>query len=222
MIIKTLAMRSSEYVLLSTAAAITLGLIEGRMHCTACTHCLNLLITCPEGCCANCAYCGLARHWEETRGYADRNFIRIDWPAVHYEEIVERIKNSEDNKQFERMCISMISHPDSNDATFVLLERWVRDVPQIPVLILFNSTTLDYGDLVRMRDLGADIFTVALDAVTPEIFDRTRGRGVDSPHNWDKYWRALEWAAEIYGPEKFGAHLICGMGETEQEILEVA
>ena len=31
----------------------------------------------------------------------------------------------------------------------------------------------------------------------------------------------LEWATEIYGPEKFGAHLICGMGETKQEILEV-
>ncbi|MDA8384479.1 MAG: radical SAM protein, partial [Betaproteobacteria bacterium] len=27
-------------------------------------------------------------------------------------------------------------------------------------------------------------------------------------------------AAEIFGPEKFGAHLICGMGETEREILE--
>jgi biotin synthase-related radical SAM superfamily protein len=32
----------------------------------------------------------------------------------------------------------------------------------------------------------------------------------------------FEWAAEIYGPEKFGAHFICGMGETEPEILEAA
>lgn len=135
-------------------------MIEDRTHCTACTHCLNLLITSPEGCHANCAYCGLARHREETRDYADRNFIRVDWPAVHYEEIIARVKNSEDNKQFERMCISMISHTDSNDATFVLLERWVREVPQIPVSILSNPTTLDYDDLVRMRDSGADIFTV--------------------------------------------------------------
>jgi len=69
--------------------------------------------------------------------------------------------------------------------------------------------------------MGADIFTVALDAVTPAIFDRTRGKGVDSPHKWEKYWEAIEWAAEIFGPEKFGAHLICGMGETEREMLEV-
>jgi biotin synthase len=92
----------------------------------------------------------------------------------------------------------------------------------VPVSILSNPTTLERDDLVRLRDMGAEIFTVALDAVTPEIFDRTRGRGVDSPHKFDKYWQAIEWAAEVFGPEKFGAHLICGMGESEREILEVA
>ena len=48
-----------------------------------------------------------------------------------------------------------------------------------------------------MPDPGKDIFTVALDALTPESFDRARG-GVDSPHQWDKYWRTTEWAAKIY------------------------
>ena len=136
--------------------------------------------------------------------------------------MIERVKAGSDRGQFERMCIWMITHPDSNADTFVLLERWTREVPQIPVSILSNPTTLEKDDLVRMRELGADIFTVALDAVTPEIFERTRGKGVDSPHKFEHYWRAIEWAAEVYGPEKFGAHLICGMGETEREILEVA
>ena len=220
--VKTPEMRSPDYVQMSTAAAITLGLIPGKMHRTACTHCLNLLVTYPEGCRANCAYCGLARHREEARDYADRNFIRVDWPTARYDEVIERVKAGADKGQFQRMCISMITHPRSNDDTFVLLERWTREVPQVPVSILSNPTTLEKADLVRMKTLGADIFTVALDAVTPEIFSRTRGKGVDSPHKYEHYWRAIEWAAEVYGPEKFGAHLICGMGETEQEILDVA
>ena len=220
--VKTPQMRSPEYVQMSTAAAITLGLVPGKMHRTSCTHCLNLLVTYPEGCRANCAYCGLARHREEARDYADRNFIRVDWPTARYDEVIERVKAGSDKGRFERMCISMITHPNSNDDTFVLLEKWTREVPQIPVSILSNPTTLEKDDLIRMRDLGADIFTVALDAVTPAIFERTRGRGVDSPHRYEKYWRAIDWAAEIYGPEKFGAHLICGMGETEREILEAA
>ena len=219
--VRTPQMRSPEYVQMSTAAAITLGLVPGQMHRTACTHCLNLLVTYPEGCRANCAYCGLARHREEARDYADRNFIRVDWPTARYDEVIERVKSGGDRGQFERMCISMITHPESNADTYVLLEKWVREVPQVPVSILSNPTTLERDDLVRMRDMGAEIFTVALDAVTPAIFDRTRGKGVDSPHKYAKYWAAIEWAAEVFGPERFGAHLICGMGETEREILEV-
>jgi len=220
--IQTPEMRSPEYVQLSTAAAITLGLVPGTMHRTACTHCLNLLVTYPEGCRANCSYCGLARHREESRDYADRNFIRVDWPTARYEEVMERVGGGDDRGQFERMCISMITHPNSDHDTFVLLRKWVAQVSHIPVSILSNPTTLDRQDIVRLREEGADIFTVALDAVTPEIFERTRGKTVDSPHTWTKYWQSIEWAAEIFGPEKFGAHLICGMGETEQEILEVA
>jgi len=71
----------------------------------------------------------------------------------------------------------------------------------------------------RTKDLGADIFTVALDAATPEIFERTRGKGVQSPHKWSKYWQILEDAREIFGSGKFGAHIIVGMGETELEVL---
>jgi biotin synthase len=115
----------------------------------------------------------------------------------------------------------MITHPESNADTYVLLGKWVREVPRVPVSILSNPTTLEREDLVRMRDMGAEIFTVALDAVTPAIFDRTRGKGVDSPHKYEKYWEAIEWAAEVFGAERFGAHLICGMGETEREIIEV-
>ena len=220
--IKTPTMRSPEYVQMSTAAAITLGLVAGKMHRTACTHCLNLLVTYPEGCRANCAYCGLARHREEARDYADRNFIRVDWPTARYDEVIARVKAGGDHGQFQRMCISMITHPDSDADTYVLLEQWVREVPHIPVSILSNPTTMEKADLARLKQMGADIFTVALDAVTPQIFERTRGKSVDSPHRYAKYWQAIEWAAEIFGPEKFGAHLICGMGETERELLEVA
>ncbi len=43
--VRTPKMRPPEYVQMSTAAAITLGLIPGRMHRTSCSNCLNLLVT---------------------------------------------------------------------------------------------------------------------------------------------------------------------------------
>jgi biotin synthase len=214
-------MRSPEYVQMSTAAAITLGITTGTMYRCECTRCLNLLLTYPEGCRANCAYCGLARHREAERDYADRNFIRVDWPAVPLEKTIDIVVRDGAASPFHRMCISMITHPRSDDDTVSVLKRWTQriDPATIPVSILSNPTTMTREDVARLRDLGADIFTVALDAATPEIFDRTRGKGVQSPHSWAKYWQILMDARDIFGPQKFGAHIIIGMGETEQQAL---
>jgi biotin synthase len=214
-------MRSPEYVQMSTAAAITLGIMKGRMYRCECTRCLNLLLTYPEGCRANCAYCGLARHREAERDYADRNFIRVDWPAVPLAQTIDIVARDGAASPFHRMCISMITHPRSDADTVSVLKGWTGriDPATIPVSILSNPTTMTRDDVKRLRDLGADIFTVALDAATPEIFDRTRGRGVQSPHSWAKYWEILMDARDIFGPQKFGAHIIVGMGETEHDVL---
>jgi biotin synthase len=214
-------MRSPEYVQMSTAAAITLGIMQGRMYRCECTRCLNLLLTYPEGCRANCAYCGLARHREAERDYADRNFIRVDWPAVPLAQTIDIVARDGAASPFHRMCISMITHPRSDADTVSVLKSWTDriDPAAIPVSILSNPTTMTRDDVKRLRDLGADIFTVALDAATPEIFDRTRGKGVQSPHSWAKYWEILMDARDIFGREKFGAHIIVGMGETEHDVL---
>jgi len=216
-------MKSPQYVQLSTAAAITLGIMGGRMHRCGCTRCLNLLLTYPEGCRANCAYCGLARHREADRDYADRNFIRVDWPAVPMAEIIDIVAQDPDSSPFHRMCISMITHPRSEQDTFTVLKQWTDRIDRqaIPVSILSNPTTMSRDDVQKTKDLGADIFTVALDAATPEVFDRTRGKGVQSPHKWSKYWEIMLDARDIYGPQKFGAHIIVGMGETEYEVLQL-
>ncbi len=214
-------MRSPDYVQMSTAAALTLGIMPGKMHRCSCTRCLNLLLTYPEGCRANCAYCGLARHREAERDYADRNFIRVDWPAVPMAQIVDIVARDGEKSPFHRMCISMITHPRSDADTVSVLKAWTSkiDPSAIPISILSNPTTMERGDVAKLRDLGADIFTVALDAATPELFDRTRGKGVASPHSWRKYWEILEDARDIFGPQKFGAHIIVGMGESERDAL---
>jgi len=73
----------------------------------------------------------------------------------------------------------VISHPDSTIPSSFSIAGF-QEPPQIPVPILSSPASLDCGALVRVRDPGEDIFTAALDAVTPESFDRARGG--DSPH----------------------------------------
>ncbi len=214
-------MRSPEYVQMSTAAAITLGIVNGRMYRCSCTRCLNLLLTYPEGCRANCAYCGLARHREAERDYADRNFIRVDWPAVPLDTVIDIVARDPARSPFHRVCISMITHSRSDADTVAVLKKWTEriDPTMIPMSILANPTTMIRADVERLRGLGADTFTVALDAATPVIFERTRGKSVQSPHSWQKYWGILMDARDVFGPQKFGAHIIVGMGETEYDVL---
>ena len=142
-------MRSPDYVQMSTAAAITLGITNGQMHRCSCTRCLNLLLTYPEGCRANCAYCGLARHREAERDYADRNFIRVDWPAVPMDEVVDIVARNVEGSPFHRMCISMITHPRSDDDTVTVLKKWTDriDPSAIPISILSNPTTMTRDDV---------------------------------------------------------------------------
>ena len=134
---------------------------------------------------------GCAASGKKTRDYADRNLIRVDWTAVHHEEIIARVKNSEGNKQYERMCISRISHPDSHDDIFVLLERWVRKALQIPASILFSPTMLVTVPGADARS-GRGYHCQSLNGVSPETIDRTRGRCVNSSNKWGKSWCTLE------------------------------
>ena len=79
---------SPDWVRISMAAAIELGLKPGRMLRNGRCGCINLLQTYPQGCAANCSYCGLAR---ERPGLAEDNtFIRVAWPLFPLDLVAEK------------------------------------------------------------------------------------------------------------------------------------
>jgi biotin synthase len=77
----------------------------------------------------------------------------------------------------------------------------------------------DLDRLAETKEAGADMVGVAIDAATPALFERFRGRGVKGPHHWQHYWDALESSVRIFGRYQAGVHLIVGLGETEQEMI---
>ena len=191
------------------------------MHGCACTRCLNLLLTYPEGCRANCAYCGLARHREAERDYADRNFIRVDWPAVPMDQVVDIVARMWRRRPFHRMCISMITHPNSDEDTVTVLKKWTSriDPDAIPVSILSNPTTMTRDDVVTLQRPGRRTSSLSRSMRRRRRFSTARAARACSPRTrWAKYWEILMDARDIFGPKKFGAHIIVGMGETERDV----
>lgn len=208
--------QSPDYAKMSHASALSLGLMRGWMYRGAVNRCVNLLVHYPEGCSANCAYCGLAK--KRPGSYAEKSFIHVEWPIYSMDEIIDAINQAP--PYVTRTCISMITNGKCRAHTIDMTRRLTRDTA-IPVSILISPTILGKADLLEMKDCGADKIGVAIDLATPELFDTYRGTVVSGPHRWRKYWQIAEEAVEVFGPGNVGAHLMVGMGETEREMISL-
>lgn len=211
-------MESPDYVQTSLAAAMTLGFTGGRFRRGARLTGLNLLLTYGDGCVGRCSYCGLSRARELAVRDA-RTFIRVRWPTYTLDEIIARARGADG--QLERVCVSMITHPRAFADMNAVIAR-LRQQLDLPISALIAPTPL--GDpavmLVQTRAAGADMVGVAIDAATPALFDRHRRTGVGGVHRWEHYWRTVEAAVGVFGRYQVGVHLIVGLGETEQEMIE--
>lgn len=211
-------MESPEYVQTSMAAAKTLGYFPNTFRRNSFLRGLNLLLTYDQRCTGRCAYCGLNSVRDVEVTDPERTFIRVRWPTYPVSDIIARTRD--DGGQLKRVCVGMITHPRAFDDMNTVIHRFHTEVGR-PISALISPTTIrDPGRLVATRQAGADMATVAIDAATPELFERTRGRGVGGPHRWEQFWEMLEGAVEIFGRGKAGVHLIVGLGETEKEMVE--
>jgi len=206
---------SPEYIQTSLAASLTLGLQQGSFHRNAKLKGLNLLLHYEEGCLGRCHFCGLSRSRQE--GPRGKTFIRVNWPLYSLREILEKTKKK---NQIHRVCISMVTHPRALKDTFDIVQR-VKEDTDLPISVLIAPTLIqDESSLEAMKKAGADRVGIAIDAATPELFDRLRGRGVSGPHHWNHYWEVVRMAAGVFGRFQVGIHLIVGLGETEKKMVE--
>jgi len=208
---------SPEYVRTSCAAAITLDLMPGRFFRDARLYCLNFLLTYRDGCVGRCAYCGLSRARERTQSWRDQSFIRVDWLTFKMDEIMNRM-DSKLCSHVERVCISMVTHRKAPRDTLTIARRLHDRIDAVSVLIA--PTIVDRNWLLQARESGADKVGIAIDAATPELFQELRGKGVLGPHRWERYWKTVEEAVQVFGRHNVGIHLIVGLAETEREMIE--
>ncbi len=209
---------SPDYVRISMAAAIELGMKPGRIHGCGC-GCINLLQNYPEGCYANCSYCGLAR---ERPGLAEENsFIRVDWPLFPTDLVAEKIGEKEAQSTVGRVCIAQVQDHRANDDLLDMIRRIRKDATDVPISALAMATLLDKNILQEIKTAGADMIGIGMDAATEEIFYNTRGKGAKGPHDWDYHWEIVYLARDMYGPFKVNCHIIIGLGETDRDLVDM-
>ena len=210
---------SPEFARISMAAAIELGLKPGRFLRDCACGCINLLQSYPEGCYANCTYCGLAR---ERPGAPEGNsFIRVAWPLYPTALIAERIAARERSSGVGRVCLSQVQDHRSNDDLLSMVALIRSAAPTVPVAALVNATTMSQAWLERLKSEGVSNIGIGLDAASKRIFQRTRGRETRGPHTWEQHIEIMRLARRLFGPMNVNCHVIVGLGETDRELVEL-
>jgi len=198
-----------EMVRVSIGTAAVLGLTECRLDARPTTA---YLMTYTEGGCrANCAFCPQARESNSKRSLLSR----VLWPAFPTVDLLEALKQPADDL-LERVCIQAINYPGFLEEVLALL-RGIGEVTELPVSL--DAPPLDRGEMGGLRDAGLDRISIPLDAATPELFDRVKGKLVGGPYRWEVHMKALSMAVEVFGRGRAMSNLIVGLGETEEEAV---
>ncbi len=205
-------MESPEYVQTSLASAITLGLERGRFSRDVRLRALNLLLTYERGCAARCSYCGLAGGRAEEAG---ATFIRVRWPTCPLAELIARVQHG--GHALERACLAMVTHPRALADSLAVLRRLRAETSLLLSALVTPPLIKGRADLACLREAGADMMSVAVDAATEALFAAHRGSA--GLMSWNHYWRVLHDGVDVFGSGNVGVHLIVGLGESEEEMI---
>jgi biotin synthase len=207
---------SPDWVRISYASALALRFKSGRFTGDFDFGGINLLLNYTQGCQSDCGYCGLAR--SRAGDYEDKSFIRVEWPVVETDELVDRLVRYED--RLTRLCISMVTHGHAYRDTLDICRR-IRARLDTPLSILVAPPTLNEERLRELKRAGADMIGIGLDTVTEELFRSTRSDVPRGGLSWKNYWQIVDAARQVYGPWKVNCHTLVGLGETDRDLLEL-
>lgn len=198
-----------EHVRVAVGTGVVLGLWRGELAVAPTTA--HLLTYYDGRCNANCKFCPQARESKASPSMLSR----VVWPRCEFERVLEALRANGD--KFERLCVQAVNYPGVVEDLCELTGR-VREVCGLPISV--SCQPLTRSDIEGLAEAGAERVSVALDAATPEVFERIKGKGVGSPYSWEGHLRALEEACSVF-PGRVSTHLIVGLGESEEEMVRV-
>lgn len=196
------ARAEEEVVGVSIGTAGVLGLARVRLDAPPTTAYLMV----GGRCTMSCTFCAQARDSTSSA----LQLSRVSWPPFPQEEVLRALQRAASKGALRRVCIQ-VTAGRGYYARALSLVRALRARVPLPV-----DVAIIPRDLQQVQELlgaGTDHIGFGLDAATPDLFRRIKGRP------WEPVARILEQAARAF-PGRVAAHLIVGLGETEREIVQ--
>lgn len=159
-----------------------------------------------EKCRNHCAFCTQA-----SNSSANENLLsRVTWPAFVADDIVPDIAESVERRDLKRVCLQVVDTKDSWKNTIDSLKKLTQNGRK-PICVSSHIDSLAHAKTLLAT--GAERICIALDAATPELYGQVKGG------DWEKQWLLLTECAKAL-PGSVTTHLIVGLGETEEEMVD--
>jgi len=153
-----------------------------------------------------CLFCPLGRRSSSR----SRTYLgRITWPA-YPRAALEKPLNQAEQQGLQRICLQSVAE-ETLERSLLPTLRWIKRLSSLPCSVSVRIETLHQA--AELFRAGADRVNIALDAANPRFFARIKDKSFAET-------QALLFSCAERWPGKISTHLICGLGETEEELLQ--
>lgn len=204
---------SVDKIRVSIGSASVLGLYNSTRFKVPPTTCYIMTFNSKQ-CLANCGFCPQGR---ESKG-SDEFLSRVNWPVFPFKDFLTKLSYLTPSKRFKRLCMQTLNYPNNVQDIIEIISK-IREKSDIPISIAIPPIKKMW--LQELRNLGVERIGIALDASTPEIFEKVKGKGVNGPYTWENHFKALNDALDVFSDGYVTTHLIVGLGESSKDILNL-
>ncbi len=192
----------------STGTAIVLGIAEGKLDAEPTTA--YLMTYSADKCTANCGFCPQARDSKSSI----QLLSRVTWPTYPTAQALIALATAVNHKTIRRVCIQTLNYSGVFEHTESLVSE-IKGLVDVPVSVSFQPQTTE--NIARLKAAGVNRLGIAIDGATKAVFDQVKG----GCYCWENQFRLFEEALAVFGKGNVSTHVIIGLGETEQEAVEI-
>jgi lipoyl synthase len=187
---------------LSAGTAASMGLTAMRMDAYPTTA----YLLSGNQCLMKCAFCPQGVGGNE----ALNRLGRITWPEYSWDDFAGSLERAERNG-IRRICLQSVRHADGI-ATLVDAVKRIKSFSSLPLSL--SAWIRSAEEAAALVEAGVDRLSVSLDVVNPQAHEKFKGSSLQ-----DRLDLLLGCAERL--PGRMSTHIICGLGETEEETLAI-
>ncbi|UCD95864.1 MAG: radical SAM protein [Candidatus Bathyarchaeota archaeon] len=210
--IDTAEARFVEKIRVSSGSAAVLGITPSLLKAWPTT--IYLMTFLQGKCSANCGFCSQAKDSHSRT----EMLSRVTWPDFAAHRVARTLESSRLDSKVKRVCVQALNYPEVLEDLLAITKMIRTHNINIPISV--SCQPLKRAEMKELAEAGVERMGIPLDAATPVIFERIKGKKANGPYDWNTQHKTLLEATRVFGKGKANTHLIVGLGEKESDLLK--